>query len=343
MFDLADAPAAIGGRPATLPQGIEAAAALLAGAAAPVIAGLRTDAAGAVAAVALARRLGAVLDHADSAATLRDLAAMRSGGWIVTTPANARAMADLFLIVGDVPPDFLAVLAPDRPPPLAAEPRPRTVLRLAAGADVTARLGRLRMLAKGRGDATPSELATMADALRAARYGVVVWSAAQLPDLAVEMLCGLIEDLNAVTRCAGLPVPAPGNAAGVVQAVAWETGFPVRIAFRDGQARHDPWHYDAARMVTSGEADAALWLDALGEGPPPWLGRVKLVALAPRGARFPAAPDVALAVGRPGIDHAAALFHATAGTLLAALPAAPQAMPTAADLLGAILAALPPC
>ena len=343
MFEFADAEAAIGGQAVTLAQGIAAAAAMLGVAAAPVIGGLRTDVAGAVAAAALARRLGAVLDHAESAAALSDLAAMRIEGGIVTTPAQARALADCLLIVGDIGPEFLALLAPGRPPPLDAEQRPRQVLRLAAGADVTQRLGLLRALVKRRGVAAANELVTLAAALRAARYGVVVWSGMQLPPLAVEMLCGLIEDLNDATRFAGLPVPAPGNAAGVAQALTWETGFPFRMAFREGVPRHDPWRYDAARMATSGEADAVLWVDALGGGPPPWQGRVKLVALVPPRVSFAAAPEVTLAVGRPGVDHAAVLYHPAAFGLLATLPTAPQARPTATEILGRIAAALTPC
>ena len=355
MFDLAD-PATVGGRTVPLAEGIEAAAALLAAAACPLIAGLRTDAAGAAAAAALARRLSAVLDHADSAAALRDLEAMRRFGWIVATPAAARASADLVLFIGDPPAALRAWLAADRPPtlapPLGADAAPRRVLTLAAGEDLAARLGTLRACLKGRRLPAPPDLAALAETLRQARYGVIVWSAALLDALAVEMLAGLIEDLNATTRFAGLPLPLPGNAAGVAQALGAATGFPFRIGFRDGIARHDPWRYDAARLAASGEADAALWLDAFGEGPPAWAGQVKLVALAPQGARFAAPPAVALAVGRPGIDHAAALVHPLAATLLAVTPPHPVAArgasadaapPAAAALLGRIQQALPPC
>ena len=334
MFDLADHPAMVDGRPVALADGIAAAASLLAAAACPLIAGLRTDDAGARAAATLARRLGAVLDHAESDTALRDLDAMRRGGWIVATPAIVRANADCVLLVGDIPPALRAWLTLDRPPPFGAAPR--RVVTLAAAADVTAQLGRLRAAAKRRGGALPADLADLLAALQAARYGAIVWSAAALSGRAVEMLCGLIEDLNASTRCAGLPLPQPGNAAGVAQALAAATGFPFRLAFRDGIARHDPWRYDAARMAGSGEADAALWLDALGEGPPAWAARVRLVALAPPGARFAAAPAVALAVGRPGLDHAAALVHPLAATLLAVVPETPAATPSAADLLGRI-------
>ncbi len=343
MFDLAD-PATVGGRPVPLPAGIAAAAALLAAAACPLVAGLRTDAAGATAAAALAGRLSAVLDHADSAALLRDLDAMRRGGWIVATPAAARASADLLLFVGDPEAELRAWLAADRPPTLGAAAAPRRVLTLAAGEDLAGRLGTLRALVKRRRLPASPALGTLAEALLAARYGVIVWSAARLTALDVALLAGLIDDLNATTRCAGLPLPPPGNAAGVAQALGAATGFACRIGFRDGIARHDPWRYDAARLAASGEADAALWLDALGEGPPPWAGQVKLVALAPPGTRFAAPPAVALAVGRPGIDHAAALVDPLAATLLAVMAEQPAAAPpSAADLLGRIHRALPPC
>lgn len=341
MFDLGDSPAAIGGKRVTLMEAIGTAAQLLGAASLSVIAGLRTDAAGAVAAAALARRLRGVLDHADSEAALRDFAAMRSAGWITATPMLVRAEADVVLLVGDLPAEIAAMLALDRAPPLDAAQRPRRVERLAGGPDLAERLGCVRALVKRRAiDALP-ELVAIADVLRDARYGVVVWSAATQSTLAVETLCGLIEDLNTKTRFAGLPLPGRGNVAGVAQALGWETGFPFRVAFRDGVPRHDPQRYDATRLVDGGEADAALWLDAFGEGPPPWRRPVKLVALAPSGARFATAPEVVLAVGRPGVDHAAALYHAAAATLLASGPAAARGCPTAADLLGRIMAALP--
>lgn len=86
MFVVPGQGAAIDGRAVPVAEAVAAAAALLGRAAAPLIAGLRTDDAGARAAAALARRLDAVLDHAESAAALRDLAAMRGTGWIVATP-----------------------------------------------------------------------------------------------------------------------------------------------------------------------------------------------------------------------------------------------------------------
>ena len=64
-----------------LDHAISRAAALLGASRCAVIAGLGTDVAGAEAAIALARRIGAAFDHAASLAALADLAVMREAGW----------------------------------------------------------------------------------------------------------------------------------------------------------------------------------------------------------------------------------------------------------------------
>jgi len=82
---------------------IAAAASLLGAAKSRVIAGLRTDAAGASEGVVPARRLDAALDHAESAAILRDSDAVR-------------AEADVVLVVGDPGEDDRVMLVLDQPP-----------------------------------------------------------------------------------------------------------------------------------------------------------------------------------------------------------------------------------
>ena len=88
-------------------------------------------------------------------------------------------------------------------------------------------------------------VATLATALQAARFGVAVWSAASLDALAIEMLFGLIDDLNAGDALQRLWPLAPGdNAHGVLQACGWMTGFPLRTGFGRGYPEHDPWRFD---------------------------------------------------------------------------------------------------
>src|SRR5689334_7977182 len=92
--------ARIDGGPVALATAIAEAAKLLAGSRLPVIAGLGADIAGARAAIALAQRIGGVVDHMHSDALMRDVAVMREAGAYVTTPSEARLRGDTLLLVG---------------------------------------------------------------------------------------------------------------------------------------------------------------------------------------------------------------------------------------------------
>src|SRR5262249_39853185 len=95
----------IDGRPVELQAACAEAARLLEQSRLPVIAGLGTAVAGVRAAVALARRAGAVIDHMHSDALLRDIEVMRDAGMMATTPSEARLRADVLLLVGRLPAD----------------------------------------------------------------------------------------------------------------------------------------------------------------------------------------------------------------------------------------------
>src|SRR3984885_8616588 len=97
----AEAAASIAGALASLNDAAAAAARLLARSRQPLIAGLGTDIDGARAAIALAERVGGVIEHTHSAALLRDLDCLRETGIMLTTPGEARVRADVVLLVGD--------------------------------------------------------------------------------------------------------------------------------------------------------------------------------------------------------------------------------------------------
>ncbi|HEX5325246.1 MAG TPA: hypothetical protein VFW75_01125 [Acetobacteraceae bacterium] len=329
--------ARIRGRAAQLDEAILSAAGLLAHSRSAVLAGLGTDMAGGTAVMRLAKRIGGVVDHMHADALLRDLGVMQQAGWIVTTPLQVRARADMAVLVGgDV---HAAPLGLDTPPTLRPDSR-RCVVRLGTGphapsptADASAvqtiaadppqlpmLLGVLRAVVAGRpvrADAPCLDaLRDCAKRLKAAAFAVVVWSAGSLDALAIEMLCGLIDDLNATTRCAGLPLPAPDNAIGIAQVAASISGFPPRVGFGRGRAEHDPWRFDAARMADSGEADLAVWISALTATPPPWAQNLPLIALVAPGTAFASPPEVEIIVGCPGTDHPGVMFDPTAGALV---------------------------
>src|SRR5262245_42461356 len=129
----------IDGRPVALHAALSEAARLLEACRAPVVAGLGTDIAGARAAIALAQRLGAAVDHMHSDAVLRDLAIMRAAGMMVTTPNVTRLTADVVLLVGasllDAWPELPERLLTPLESPLAEKGLVRRIIRLCPGRD----------------------------------------------------------------------------------------------------------------------------------------------------------------------------------------------------------------
>jgi formylmethanofuran dehydrogenase subunit B len=330
----------IDGEPAEFPAAVATAARLLHASRQPLIAGLGADVAGARAATALAQRIGAAVDHMNADALLRDFDLLRETGLMLTTESEASIRADTLLLVGSGGINFATELLRrfigvngarndtrrlERrlfwlcPGPSAA-PEQITAIAVEAS-DLPVLLATLRARINGR-PAGPSPvpapvLAGLADALKAARFGVAAWSATELDALTIEMLCGIVADLNAATRFSGLPLPPGDNAIGVLQVCGWMTGFPVRTGFGRASPDHDPWRYRAARLVDSGEADCVLWISAYRAKAPEWNGGPAMIALAPADTRFANRPHVHIAVGAPGRDHDGVEHHATLGTLAA--------------------------
>jgi formylmethanofuran dehydrogenase subunit B len=203
------------------------------------------------------------------------------------------------------------------------------VLRLGAaeagdGADRLAFLATLRAAVKGRRAMQP-----LAAALLQAKFGVALWSAAELEPLAIEAIHGLVRDLNETTRFSTLSAPAPDHGLGVSQVCGWMTGFPLRTGFVGGAPVHDPWRYDARRLVASGETDCLIWVSAFEDGAPPPAGAAIALTAGAATAR------VRFAVARPGVDSDAVLYDAGVGTFVARAAAASPA-PTVAAILRAI-------
>jgi len=363
----AEAVASIDGALASLDDAAAAAAQLLARSRQPLIAGLGTDIDGARAAIAIAERVGGVIEHMHSAALLRDLDCLRETGVMLTTPSEARVRADLILLVGD---DLTAawphlnerLLAPPAKPEGADVKRrivwlaPHSnatipgfygdieVFAAGVGATLAANLAALRASVKGR-PVTQTQLPlaalnALAGAVRGARFGVAVWTAASLGALEIEMLHGLMRDLNDTTRFSTLPLAATDNGVGVLAACGWTTGFPMRTGFGAGVPIHDPWRFDAERLIASGETDCVLWISAFGAAPPAWRSAVNFIALCEPTTQFAEEPNVRIAVGRPGVDHDAIMHSSDTGTLVAAPASARSSAPSVAQALECIGARL---
>ena len=365
-FD-ADTPAWIDGAPASLEDATAAAARLLVRSAQPLFAGLGADIEGARAAIMLAERIGGVVEHMHSAAMLRDLDCLRETGVMLTTPGEARVRADVLLLVGDGLEESWPVLnkrllvvrpgledgaasrrvmwlAPHGDDRLSRFDGPIEVVAAGTGTTLAANLAALRARIKGRPVAASIiplvTLDALSDRLKAAKFGVAVWAAQSLGPLELEMLNGLVRDLNETTRFSTLPLPAPDNGLGVLAACGWMTGFPMRTGFGSGAPLHDPWRFDAERLVASGETDCVVWVSAFGTPAPAWLRAQRLIGLGGRETEFAEEPNVRIIVGRPGVDHDAVLHSPDVGTLVAAKIGTRAPGQSVADALGRIAACL---
>lgn len=351
----------IEGRLVALHAAISEAANLIGACRAPVVAGMGTDVAGVRAAIMLAQRIGAAVDHMHSEAVLRDLAVMREAGMMVTTASEARQRADLLLLVGA----DLVTAWPQLRERLAgptAGGKMRRIIWLCPGSSAARQIETAQVIGRrpeqlavllaalrarlagrpvGKTALAARELDGLVAGLRSARFGVAVWSAAELDALTIEMLCGLVDDLNGETRFSGLALPPADDALGVLEACGWMTGFPMRTGFARGYPEHDPWRFDATRLVESGEADCILWISAYAPSVPQWKREVPTIALAAPGASFRRTPRVRIDIGRPGIDHDAVEHCPLTGTLVAVPATAPSDAISAAEAIAHIGAALP--
>jgi formylmethanofuran dehydrogenase subunit B len=324
------------GTPATHDAALDAAARLLRHARRPLIGGLGADVGGMRATLALARRLGAVVDHAGSGAKYRNLHVLQEFGWITTTLAEVRNRADLLLLIGDGWharfPRFVeramaaesdlygahvqrrAILLGEAAAAATAA-LPQSVERLIVGTPMTrlpALIGMLCAQASGQPvdaarlrDVSPQVLAQCMEWMRTAQYGVAVWAAADLDfphaELALQALSRLLRSLNAERRFAGLPL-AGSNADLTANAVhTWQSGVSFPASYANRRVDFDPQRYAAQRVLARGEADCLLWISSLADDAPPAFDGPTIV-MGRADLQLAHEPAVFLPVATPGVD-----------------------------------------
>jgi formylmethanofuran dehydrogenase subunit B len=352
----------VAGQPATLAQAAAAAASLLGAARLPLVTGPGADLAGIRALLALADRLGAVVDRWQSSPQLANLAVVQRAGALATTFGEVANRADVVLLLGRDPareqPRFFERLLRNRAPlyrsapwvtflgPDAAAPGdPAVSERIAVAAErmldalsvLAVLLGARRVAADA---ALPyAALVALAERLQGARYGAIVWDAAAFPAAEREPIATLVlqmlREATLKTRCVGLPLGGADNAQGAAQAMLWQAGWPGRLSFAGGVPAHDPWLYDAERLIAAGEADALLWVAAAAPLAPP-AAAPPTVALVAADAVLPTAPAVEIRVGVSGVDHAGTIMRADTVVALPLAASRPSALPSVAAAAAAI-------
>src|SRR5215510_1480247 len=206
---IADGTPEVAGKPSSLDGAVAQAVRLLGSSRAPLFAGIAADVAGVRAALNLAERIGAVVDDLGSEGLFHNLRVLQDSGWMTTTLSEIRNRMDTMLIVGPDPaqafPRFYERCVSSADTILGTPSKPRRLFRLGAaatqdyaatsgvaiaqvsceGAHLPGALAALRTLTNGKSvalGAAPgfslTSLNEVAEALRRAEYGVVVWNVA---------------------------------------------------------------------------------------------------------------------------------------------------------------------
>ncbi|GAB6046596.1 tungsten-containing formylmethanofuran dehydrogenase subunit B [Methyloparacoccus murrellii] len=368
---ITDTVARVAGQSATLEAAVAHAAELLRSAQLPVFNGFGTDVSETRAALALIERCGGVFDQATSASGLRNLLVLADSGWMTTTLAEVRNRADVLVVFGtDIEalfprfferviwaeetlfggdprqrdiifigraPSGTAANTPDGRPPRVIDCAVEDLPQVAAALSALAAGARLQ--AETVGGVAMAELRDVVERLQAAAYGVITWAAAQLDfpqaELTVQQLCKAVVSLNRATRCAGLPLGGRNGDRTASQVAGWITGYPTRVGYLRGYPEFDPYHYDAARLLASGEADRLVWVASFAVTPPPVVD-VPTIVIGRSGMTFAREPEVFIPVGVPGIDFPGHMYRCDSVVALPLYQLRDSGLPRASRVLHAI-------
>ena len=102
----------------------------------------------------------------------------------------------------------------------------------------------------------------LADRMKGAKFGVIFFgmglTMTRGKHANSEALLALTRDLNQHTRFVCKPNRGHGNVTGADNVVSWRTGYPFGVNMNRGYPRFNPGEYTASDVLARGEADAAM-------------------------------------------------------------------------------------
>lgn len=367
----------VDGKEVSLDVAIAAAAVLLKDTRLPVIGGCATDVNGMRALLALADRCGAVVDNMNFTGARNNFLALQDSGWMNTTLAEIKNRCDLLLVVGTdleaFAPRFFEhylwnkesmflddtgnrqIIYLGKAPTGTASTSPngqKAQILECAAEDLPEVIAVLRALVKNHpiratsvGGIAVADLQTIANQLEAAKYSVVTWAAGALAyrqaELTVQTLSEMIKDINDKnTRCSGLPLGGKEGDQTANQVCGWTTGYPARIRFSRGYPEYDPYLNDTAFLLSTGEADALVWVQAFNVNAVPPVTDLPTIVVGRSGMTFTKEPAVFIPVGTPGIDHTGHAYRMDNVVAIRLKKLRDSGLPGTAEVLSAIEQAL---
>lgn len=359
----------LSGKPVSLDEAVNEAAGLLKKSRWPLISGLGCDVAGSRAALLLAERCGAVIDHGQSDTAVHNLLALQESGWIMTTLTELKNRADFVLFLGTdavshyprffercIWNEFSLFLEGKTPRKIAyighrLNTRPGTSPSgekpLSINCDNEELIDYVSLLTAMLRDSDfrsefvsgqkQKKLAQLTEEMKQARYGVIVWSPGELPvphgELLVQSIADLIRFLNRSGRFAGLSLGGDNGGATFTNVCAWQTGFPLRVDYSRGAPRYNAWRYSTNRLLSESLVDTLLWIAAYESQPARLKTSIPTIVLS---CTADETAEVYIPVGTPGLDHPGNLFRTDSVVNLPLRSLRKPAAPAAADILSRI-------
>jgi formylmethanofuran dehydrogenase subunit B len=301
----------------------------------------------------------------------RNLRVLQNTGWISTTLTEIRNRADLLVVAcSDMTRrfprffercfgDFETLFETGNrklwflgriPDELPAALRRRTKSLAIEPAGIAELFAALRTLLAGR-DLRATQVAgvpmeqvgELLMQMRSARYGVLTWAAGDFmvphADLGIQSMCEFVRALNVETRFSVLPLGGNEGDMTALQVTTWQTGFPIRVNFSGGAPAQDPLHDSARHLLQQAEVDAMLFVSALDASCVPPEGSIPRIVLGRAGMRTGGCAAF-IPVAVPGLHHAGHLYRGDNVVAMRLRKLAASTLPSAAEALQQILAAL---
>jgi formylmethanofuran dehydrogenase subunit B len=335
------AAAEIEGRPVSADEALARSADLLRESCYPLVYGLsQSTTAGQQAAVALAERLGAIIDTTASVCHAPSVLAQQQVGQVTCTLGEVRNRAEVVVFWGSDPLlthprhwERYSVSASGRFVPRGRVDRFVVVADTTRTASADAAdlflpvepdrhfeaLHGLHALVRGAlpeaggcVGAAGTLLAELARRLQQCRCGVIFFGVGLARGAAghvnVQALLRLVTDLNGNgRRWDAMRMRVQGNVVGADTVLAWQTGYPFAVNLARGYPRYNPNEFSVLGLLERQEVDACVLvgtetLDWLPQAALEHLRRIPTVILDPAERQTAFSPTVRFRVGTPGID-----------------------------------------
>ncbi|MCZ6802619.1 MAG: formylmethanofuran dehydrogenase subunit B [Proteobacteria bacterium] len=363
----------IKGKKVSLDKAIDACCRILKESHNPLIAGLGTDAGGMRQAMHLADKTGAVLDHMHGNGLIRNTLVLQDLGWIMTTLAEIKNRADLIIFTGTDAtnyPRFFERTIWNKQSLFKLRNDKRQIVYIGDGLNTkaginpngkrptvlnckTEQIGEiissLHALVTGAAIDVKEiagikikTLDALAEKMKSAKYGVIIWSPGELDiphaELTIQNFCEIVKYLTRITRFAGFSLAGNDGATTASNVCTWQSGYPLRVNFNKGFPDYDAHRYSTRNVLKNKEVDSLLWISSFSSDINSPRASIPTVVLGTPDTKLNFKPDVFIPVATPGVDHSGQLFRTDSVIALPLKQLRQSSYPSVASILKQVVA-----